>query len=292
MSNRARMGVLAAASLMALVGGWLTAADKQPDLDRFQGRWQVVELVQDGKVIPSEAIRDWLPSSGKLEVTENAILFVSHDDGKKHAKVFSLDATVYPHTIDISTPKKKDGEGIYRFDKERLILCLTHPEDGDRPDEFSAKEGSKRTLMVLERQAPDAKLVSSTKEIKGPKDVTTDPGATAKILTDAETKSMLKGTWKYNDAYGSLFMILEEDGSFTTVREVQELRLFHKTFVQTPISSGNWSVHDGQLVFLATASIHAERINHKLPFTIRSISDKDLIFVDYLGRLGQATKVK
>jgi len=73
---------------------------------------------------------------------------------------------------------------------------------------------------------------------------------------------------------------------------VQELRLFHKTFVQTPVSSGTWQVQKGDLLLQVTSSIHASRAGQRLPFTIRSISAKDVIFVDYLGRLAQATKVR
>ena len=69
------------------------------------------------------------------------------------------------------------------------------------------------------------------------------------------------------------------------------MRLFKKMFVQTPVSSGKWSVKNGTVNFLCTASVHIDRVNHNLPFTIRSISEKDLIFVDFMGRLGKAVKI-
>jgi hypothetical protein len=69
------------------------------------------------------------------------------------------------------------------------------------------------------------------------------------------------------------------------------MRLLEKVFVRTPVSSGTWSVKKGALTLLCTSSIHPERVNHTLPFTIRSISDNDFIFVDYVGRLGKATRV-
>ena len=81
------------------------------------------------------------------------------------------------------------------------------------------------------------------------------------------------------------------DGTCSTVREVQQIRLFQKAFVRTPISSGKWSVKNGTLTFTATASVHPDRVNKQFPFTVRSVSERDFIFVDYLGRVGQATKV-
>ena len=96
---------------VTLLFGIIAAADQDPDMKQFQGKWEVVGLVEDGKVIPKEAIREWLPSGGQFEIAENAIMFVSPDDGKKHVKLFSLDATQFPKGIDLSTRDKKDGAG-------------------------------------------------------------------------------------------------------------------------------------------------------------------------------------
>src|SRR5262249_38831631 len=150
----------------------LAAADgKQAELDRLRGNWQVIELVEDGKVIAREAIRDALPSGGRFEVIEDTIVFTSPHDGHKRAKTFSIDSTQYPKAIEISTKQQKDGWGIYRFDEERLVICISPPEESPRPDAFSAKEGSKRTLMVLER-VPAVKGVSLKTEKAAPPKLT------------------------------------------------------------------------------------------------------------------------
>src|SRR5690606_28302622 len=105
-------------------------------MKQVQGKWEVVELVEDGKVIPREAVREWLPSGGQFEIAENAIIFTSHDDGKKHVKLFSLVETTFPKGIDLSSKEsKQDGLGIYQFDKERLIICFADPEESKRPTE-------------------------------------------------------------------------------------------------------------------------------------------------------------
>nr|AUN35850.1 hypothetical protein [uncultured bacterium] len=264
--------------------GSATAADVDPELKQFQGRWEVVELVEDGKVIPREAIREWLPSGGQFEISENAILFTSPDDGKKHAKVFSLDATQYPRGIDLSTRDKKDGHGIYRFDGEQLIICFADPEESQRPKEFSAKEGSKQVLMTLERmQAKDSKKPAAKPQ---------QTGVTAKVLTDAQAKQLLTGSWKYADNQGVLYVNFKADGTFSTVREVKELRLFQKVFVRTPVSTGKWSISNGTLTFNIEKSVQRERVNKEFDFAIRSITDRDFIFVDYIGRVGQAAKIQ
>lgn len=271
-------------------GGVLVAEDNKAELDRFQGNWKVVELVEDGHVIPLDEIPTVLPSGGRLEVIEQSIVFTSPHDGKKRAREFSIDATKYPRTIDFGRPGAVTGQGIYRFDDSRLVVCFSPPDESERPGDLSAKKGSRRTLMVLERSSAPQAAAAAAEPRPAPKE--TGTGTTGKLLTDAEVTGMLKGTWRYSDSYGALFLILNADGTFSTVREVQELRLFHKTFVQTPVSSGTWQVQKGDLLLQVTSSIHASRAGQRLPFTIRSISAKDVIFVDYLGRLAQATKVR
>lgn len=274
-----------------LVVAPLTAADKDPELKQFQGQWEAVELSEDGHVIPREAISEWLPSGGRFEIADNAIIVTSPHDGKKSAKVFSIDATQYPRGVDIITREKKDAVGIYRFDDDRLVVCLCDPDEGTRPTEFSAKSGSKRMLMVLKRvSAPEAGKKPSA-ESANPR-ITSGTGDAAKILTDADVTRMLYGTWRYKDDAGALIVTVAENGTWSSIRESQELRLFQKVFVRTPISSGKWSVQNGTLTFHCLASVHASRVNHQLPFTIRSISDRDFIFVDYMGRLGKAIKVQ
>lgn len=260
------------------------AADKDTDKQRFQGHWEVIELAEDGKVIPKDVIREWLPSGGRFEITENAITFKSTEDGKKHAKLFSLDATQNPKGIDLSSRNKIDGVGIYKFDNDRLIVCFADPEDGERPTEFSAKEGSKRMLMTLQHLAKTGQQPDPPKE--------KPPGTAAKVLTDAQVKELLTGTWKYTDNVGGLFVTFDADGTFSTMREVKEVRLFQKVFVQTPVSTGKWSIQNGQLAFNIQSSIHRDRVHKEFDFQVRSITNRDLIFVDHLGRVGQAVRVK
>ena len=265
----------------------LVAAEKNPELQQFQGRWEVVELVENGNVIPPEAIREWLPSGGRIEIVDNAMMYTSPQDGKKHAKIFAIDATQFPKGFDLVTREKKEATGIYKFDEGRLVVCLSDPEDGPQPTEFSAKEGSKRMLMVMKRSpAP----VAGEKPPATPA-VTASSAVAAKVLTDAEVSKMLPGTWRYRDDAGALVVTIDSNGTWSSIREVTEMRLFKKVFVQTPVSSGTWTVKGGTLNFHCTSSIHLERVNHNLPFSIRSISERDLIFVDYMGRLGKAVRV-
>lgn len=277
--------------LCLVVCGALQAADKKDaELQQFEGDWEVVELAEDGHSIPRDAIRDWLPSGGRLEITDNAIVFTSKLDGKRHAKIFAIDATQYPKGIDIVTPDKKEATGIYRFDEGRLVVCLSDSKDGMRPTEFSAKSGSGNMLMVLQRVAPAAGG-GKTARPERPSATSTESGVAARVLTDSDMTKLLPGVWRYRDDAGALVLTVDGSGTWSSIRESEELRLFQRVFVRTPISSGTWTVRSGTLTFLCTASIHPDRVNHQMSFAIRSISATDFIFIDSMGRLGKAVKV-
>ncbi|WP_298863860.1 TIGR03067 domain-containing protein [uncultured Gimesia sp.] len=267
------------------------AQDQSPELQQFQGHWQVESLVENGNVIPKAAIKDWLPSSGRLEIIENAIIFKSHRDGKKHAKVFSVDDTTYPKSIKISSPDEESSTGIYRFNDGELVLCIVHPDDAKKPEDFSAKTGSKRILMVLKRTTSPGKGILKTIKSRTVSAKPKQEGETARILTDAEVSKRLVGDWRMKDSVGHLYIKFNANGTFSTVREYQQLRLFHKSFVQTPSSSGTWSVKNGTMTAHILSSIRIERVNQLLSFSIRSISNRDMIFVDHWGRIESATKL-
>lgn len=171
-------------------GSSVESAEPKSELDRFQGNWQVVELSENGRVIPREAIGEWLPSGGRLTISENAIISTSPHDGQKSVKLFSVDATQYPRGIDLVTRDKSPVKGIYRFDEDRLVICLGDPDDGPRPTEFSAPADSRRMLLVLKQTSgPGAEHKPAVEPAPVPK--TADTNIAAKVLTDDEASRLL-----------------------------------------------------------------------------------------------------
>jgi len=259
---------------------------QEDDLRRMRGDWEVIELVEDGKVIPKQAIPDWLPSGGRIQIEDNAIVIHSTKDQKRHVRIFSVDATQYPRTIKITDAHKQETEGIYKFDENRLVVCLS--DTGDKaPADFSAKAGSGRALLVMQPAKP-----ATTANVKpAPEKPKQEETPAANILTDADVTKLLPGAWKYDDSAGALYLLLRSNGKFSTTREYEEQRLFQRVFVQTPVTSGTWKVEGGTLKLHVTASIHADRVGNTFGFAVRSISEKDLIFVDFLGHIGRARKI-
>jgi uncharacterized protein (TIGR03067 family) len=277
----------------------------------FRGHWQITELVEDGRVIAPEAIQNMFPSGGRVEIIDNTILFTSQLDGKKRTKTITIDPSTYPKVVAVSTRDKTEGWGIYQFDKGRLVMCITDPAVAQRPTDFSSRSESKRMMMTLERSSepkegqgetgtfvskpvlpppPAAKPAPSAQP--APPATPQPSAATARVLTDAEVLVMLRGTWKFNDGQGVLNVTMKPDGTYFSTREVLGANTFHQVFIPTPVSNGTWSVTQGQLKYHVTSSIYADRVNQAIPLSVRSVSQTDLIFVDYLGRMGRAVKSK
>jgi uncharacterized protein (TIGR03067 family) len=303
--------------------GLAAAPESTAELKRFQGSWRVAELIDNGRVIPQEDIKNVLPSGGRAEIVSNTIQFKSSAVGKA-AKVFSVDPTVYPKAITVSALARPEGWGIYRFEEERLIICMSDPAVAQRPTGFSSRSGSNHMLMVLERAntvkvspatqttavgtpkprvipaprppsipqtQPDAKLVNV--QPPAPPAVGPPPtAATARVLTDAEVRNMLRGSWRLNDGAGVLQINFDPNGSYRSYREVQSPNTFYKVFVQSPVAAGTWSVQSGNLIFVVTSSTDRNRVNSTDHVAVRSISAQDLIFVDSVGRVGKAVKLR
>lgn len=271
-----------------LLAASAVADDADVELKKFQGTWDVIELVENGKVLSAEKIRELLPSGGRAQVIENAIIFRSPRDGQQHAKTFSIDPAEYPKHIDIGDSQGNRSLGIYQFDQGNLVICVADQGQASRPDNFSADANSQRMRMVLKRGPAVSKPV--------PQGQTPPPKPAAanalKSLSDSDISKMLPGLWALNDSAGALLVRFRTDGTFSTVREALEASLFHRTFVQRPVSTGTWSVKNGLLTAQVMTSIDASRVNRLFSFDIRSISAADMIFVDPLGRVVRATRVQ
>jgi uncharacterized protein (TIGR03067 family) len=277
---------LALAMLAGSISG-VGAQDQAAEAKLFQGNWDVVQLVEDGKVISAEMIRSVLPSGGKIEIVDNAIVFRSPTSNQLRAKTFAIDATRYPKTIDVSVGDARDGQGIYKFDGGRLVICAISPKDGARPDDFAAAAGTKRMLMVLERRKAGAAVAAAVVEKPQP----AKPATPNSSSSDESLRKSLIGNWRYADSIGALIVNLRADGTYSSTREVRELRLFQTVFVNTPVSNGIWKANHGQLVLHITGANNPNRLNLTYPFTIRSVSPADFIFVDTLGGVSKATRI-
>jgi uncharacterized protein (TIGR03067 family) len=267
----------------------------------LKGSWQATELVDNGRVVPSDAIASFIPSGGRVEIVDNSIVFTSPKDGQRHARVFSVDATTYPRQLNILDGDKISGQGIYKIDNGNLVVCLSPVSQTARPTEFTSRENSQRALIVFKRvdsnlNAPTTSaqtVAANTVLTLPPPPVASLPAPPAGQPTiDTSLAHYLPGTWKYTDKYGGIFLSLDRNGTYSTYREQADASAFQQVFRKLPLSSGAWRIQNGQAVLQCTSAVYSDRVNKTFQFTIRSVGPTELQFVDYAGNAGKAVRVQ
>ena len=280
-------------------GNFATAQDA--GYAELKGNWQAVEMVDNGRAIATAAIPGWLPSGGRIEIVNNSIVFTSPKDGQRYARVFSIDATTYPRQLNVIDGGKVSGQGIYRIDDGRLVVCLTPSNGVPRPTEFSAREGSMCVMIVFKRAdpklsvptAPVAKVAATTvPNLPAPAVINAPSQSVVGTPIDVEISKLLPGIWKCKDAYGAFFLSLDKNGTYSTYRESVQKSVFQKVFTKMPLSSGTWTLKNGQVTLQCTSAVYADRLYKSFPFTIRAVSSKEMQFVDYAGNVGKAERSK
>jgi uncharacterized protein (TIGR03067 family) len=147
--------------LLAAYAGCLLAplaADAQPakdrtdDAKRLEGTWKVVALEADGRQAPPEELKggSWSIKGSEVQFTEPR----QKPAGKAAVK---LDPAKDPKHIDLvgldGPQKGKKIQGIYKFEKNRLVICLRGPEapEKGRPKKFMTEADSGLGMITLER---------------------------------------------------------------------------------------------------------------------------------------------
>jgi uncharacterized protein (TIGR03067 family) len=115
----------------------------------LEGEWSMVSGEANGLSMPKETVE-----SGK-RVAKDGVTTITIS-GQIYLKAkFSIDPTKKPRAIDYTMTegptKGKTHLGIYELDGDTVKFCFAAPGK-DRPTDFTAKEGSERTLSVWKRE--------------------------------------------------------------------------------------------------------------------------------------------
>jgi uncharacterized protein (TIGR03067 family) len=131
-----------------LLGADAPAEAIKKEMMLLEGEWSMVSGERDGQKLPDELVKTGKRTAkdGETSVTLNDMLFMK-------AK-FNLDPSKKPKQIDYTitegAEKGKIRLGIYEIDGDTAKFCFGAPGD-KRPTDFTAKEGSDRTLSVWKR---------------------------------------------------------------------------------------------------------------------------------------------
>jgi uncharacterized protein (TIGR03067 family) len=132
---------------------FLIAADDagdliKKDMARLEGEWSMVSGQINGKAMPDAFLK------GSRRVAKDAVTTVTIGGMPFMKAKFTIDPSKKPKTIDYlmleGLTKGKKQFGIYELDGDTVRFCFASPGK-ERPDDFTAKEGSGRTLSVWKK---------------------------------------------------------------------------------------------------------------------------------------------
>jgi len=142
------MWIIAAALLIGL-------DDKKTDVDaaelkKFAGKWSVTAQEHGGKKAPAKQL-----ASLALTIDGAGCTLKDGDEVREESEVVALDPKAKPAAIDLKITggddKGKVVKAIYKFDGDKLTLCLAEPGK-DRPKGFAGQSGTGHTLLELARK--------------------------------------------------------------------------------------------------------------------------------------------
>jgi uncharacterized protein (TIGR03067 family) len=132
--------------LAAVLGAPGPKDDPKKDAPSLIGEWVPTMALRGGKP-------DMPPAGTSITFTaEGKLLLKEGNQAKAEEGTYKTDPKKDPAEIDLVPPQTEKGppaSGIYKFEKDTLILCIAMGTD--RPKKFESPEGSEIMLITLSR---------------------------------------------------------------------------------------------------------------------------------------------
>jgi uncharacterized protein (TIGR03067 family) len=118
------------------------------ELKKFDGTWQLVSSVKDGRETPPEIVKKIrvVIQGGKHSV------YIGDDVAAKEIP-FTIDLTKDPKQVVDTLPDGRQIRSIYKLEDDMLTSCVAEAGK-DHPKEFAANPGTGHTLRVFKRVKP------------------------------------------------------------------------------------------------------------------------------------------
>ena len=141
-------------ALLAVTLGLVAAAPapEKKDLKQFEGAWVFTRWETGGLSLPEEVLREakWSVKGDKYTFEMGA----ATEEG-----AIKLDPARKPAAIDLTITsgidKGKVQLGIYRIERDAIVLCLAKAGARERPTEFAATEANGHMLLTIKRVKKD-----------------------------------------------------------------------------------------------------------------------------------------
>jgi uncharacterized protein (TIGR03067 family) len=255
-----------------MIFGILTCVANAQSLD---GTWEITAVIDNGRVVePTEVLLNYA-ADGRVVVRGQQVELVVPMTYQRKRLPFLVDNTKSPMTFDLAGAEKTGGRGIFMASKDTLLLCLS-ARGQTRPASFASLPGSGNLLVTLRRTTAGGNSPF--------------PGQppTAPSYEDEQLRRMLVGTWGHQDSDSIHYITLNDDGNVNTTMTWKDQ--FKQLFHQDVRSSGTWQVQDGVVIVNISNSTDKERRGQTGSFRVRSITQSELVAVDYNGQVRQEWK--
>jgi uncharacterized protein (TIGR03067 family) len=134
-------GLISCVAVMTAFGG---EDPNKEDLNRFQGKWKAVSVMDDGK--PAKAGFTWTIEGSKI-LYGGGWYGAMTLHAKENPKAYDFD-----HFDAGGRERGKGFKAIYKFDGEdKMTWCVPLRAEAPRPKAFESKPGDGNRLIVLER---------------------------------------------------------------------------------------------------------------------------------------------
>jgi uncharacterized protein (TIGR03067 family) len=130
--------------------------DSKVELAKFNGNWELVTAVTDGKEMAPEIIK-----TIRVVIKDGRHTVYLGQTVVAKEIPFTVDSSTVPNRTIDTLPDGKKIKGIYKLEGETLTSCIA-AADQDFPTEFSSRPGTGYVLRVFKRGAEEQQSLTGT----------------------------------------------------------------------------------------------------------------------------------
>lgn len=261
-----RTAFIATLATLALLGSAPSNGQTPtPAAGSLDGNWDLVAMVEDGRIIPIETARNSFFKNGRLSINGSLVRF-TRPNGEDRVLSFVANPAANPRTIDLAGTDRVGSRGIYLLDGDSLVICLKESQADPRPATFSAAAGSDAVLLTFRR-------VGTAPPIGPPPPVVTRPA-----YNEQEFRRALIGRWGHQDDKVVRYITVNADGTFSELTRFK--KGFKKLFDDEERASGTWRLEGSNVVYTITASTEREQQGQIHSLRIVSVGPGEMIYID------------
>ena len=251
----------------------------------FSGNWDILGITEDGNELGPELIRQRFAQGGRVQFGTRGIAIVNPRSEERRITTYRVDPSKSPSQIDVTTQFDSVLRGIYKFEGDKLTVCLARHEDGARPTEFEARGGSDRALFQLQLSRPDSKPRPTPASPSRPAPAEESPNR-AELA-----RRMMIGSWTTTDLKGTFTIVFRPDGTFSATRIWSKSR--RKLLgPASDTSEGDWRLLGDMLTAVVSSTTDKDLAGIQINLRVHEIGDTSMVVSDQFGTKQTLNKLR